>query len=101
MATVSCVTKQVRLRSPGSYFLILQVEQDPFSVNQKMQSPIPAITPYKLQKYRTDVASVPNGQEDVKFNKNVFRFVNVNPFERIVLKIGCFKLPANQTNVMD
>ena len=50
-----------------------------------------------MQKFRSELSERQRDQEEVHFTKNVFKFVDVNPFDRVTIKLGCFTIPATVT----
>lgn len=61
-----------------SYFMLLQLEDQSGAA--------------KPQKFRTDLQQQVFRSEDLVFAKNVFRFGQCNPYERITIRIACFQV---------
>ena len=47
----------------------------------------------RVYKFRTELSERGPDVEELSFNKNVFKFTDVNPFEKVTIKVGCFKMP--------
>ena len=71
--------------STRQFFLLFQMEEQDGLENGKMQ------------KLRTDVQLLMPYTEEIKFSKNIFKFANVNPYEKIVIRVACFQVPSSIT----
>jgi hypothetical protein len=80
MATLNINCKSIKLRNIDrnlKYFVLLQFQQENNLIN--------------TQKQRTEFLTVPmDTKEELRFQKNMFRFSGLDPFKELNVKIGIF-----------
>lgn len=90
MATLTVTCNSIKLRGmlrPGQdYFLMLQLSET---------GDVPTFTTEKLRSefYRVDLPSLAAQKrpDEIRFEKNIFKFENLDPFRIYSLKIGVFE----------
>jgi len=89
MSSIVIEIKQCYVREKGTFFLVAQLDETEYPDKQKVS-----------QKFRTDIVGY--NTQYLRFHKNMFKFEGLSLGNRLVIKLGCFKVkPSAEENGVD